>query len=139
VLSRTRLEPVGSDRHGSLYWTIDALVWACNDNWTSQRAFGSNDSTSTDTGIGAQGCSVWRCYAPGPSLRRLMDFLNPDGPREGRLLQRLQRILPCGTNPAAQEGAGSSVVHSAQVGDGKKRQKFAGGGGTAHRKKSGKT
>ena len=35
----------------------------------------------------------WRCYKAGPSAQRLMAFLNPQGPREGLLLDRLQRFI----------------------------------------------
>jgi hypothetical protein len=85
---------MGSDRHGSLYWLIDATVWACNENWLKQ--FPPHTAASPAAGgaggggDNSGGCG-WRCYMKGDSIQRLLAFLNPKGPREGALLQRLHR------------------------------------------------
>ena len=141
---RTRVEAVGSDRHGSLYWCFDDAIWACNDKWLAHAppatihpdadgaatsihptspphltadslnhtlvppALGRLDPSTPTQGVegvgGRQGGGLrchkavsaagggWRCYKAGPSVRRLMAFLNPQGPREGLLLDRLQRF-----------------------------------------------
>jgi hypothetical protein len=138
---RTRVEAVGSDRHGSLYWCFDDAIWACNDKWLAHAppatthahadgeatsihpssspyltadslnhtlvppALGRLDPSTPTQGVGGrQGGGLrchkavsaagggWRCYKAGPSVRRLMAFLNPQGPREGLLLDRLQRF-----------------------------------------------
>jgi hypothetical protein len=107
---RRRGEPTGSDRHGTLYWLVDNAVWASNDHWRdapeSGAAVAASEGVQGDgggrgegrTGRGEeerwhQGCAVggaWRCYMPGASRQRLIEFLNPAGPRERLLLRALQ-------------------------------------------------
>jgi hypothetical protein len=114
---RRRLEPAGSDRHGTLYWLLDGVVWACNDKWIRPRVHSSSTNSanspssssprssnpassaaeaSAGTGAGCStgsggggGESAWRCYTQGGSLERLLGFLNPEGPRERLLLHAL--------------------------------------------------
>jgi hypothetical protein len=115
-LYRTRVEPIGSDRHGTVYWLIQGAVWATNDRWhcdrhapPAQLAASDNSTSGSGAGGGVGGTwnSEWRCYKEGESLQRLKAFLNPLGPREGRLLLRVKRL---------QRGAGGG----------------AGGGGGVH-------
>ena len=89
---RTRVEPMGSDRHGSVYWLIQGAVWATNDCWYAPSHAAATGTAAGGGGGGARS-SGWRCYTQGESLERLMGFLNPLGPREGPLLLRVQRLL----------------------------------------------
>ena len=103
------MEPTGSDRHGTLYWLVDDAVWASNDHWRDASESGAAIDASVGeggdgggpggrTGRGQKERSsqrspqgnVWRCYMPGASRQRLIEFLNPAGPRERLLLRALQ-------------------------------------------------
>lgn len=170
VYLRTRVEAVGSDRHGSLYWCFDDAIWACNDKWLAHAppatthahadgaatsihptspphltadslnhtlvppALGLLDPSSQTEGVEgrtgggvrsakavseAEGKAVseagggWRCYKAGPSAQRLMAFLNPQGPREGLLLDRLQRFTAVTASTALSPAASTALSPTA--------------------------
>ena len=121
-LYRTRVEPIGSDRHGTVYWLIEGAVWATNECWHSDRralpahlATSDNSASGSFAGgsVGGAWNSEWRCYKEGESLQRLKAFLNPLGPREGRLLLRVQR-LQRGAGGGAGGGGGVHVHQEEQ-------------------------
>ena len=94
--TRIRFEPVGSDRHGSLYWILDSAVWVCNEDWFPPTAANASDSAgSGGCGSSSSKMCVWRCYMKGASMQRLVEFLRPQGPRERQLLSHLQRYDWC--------------------------------------------